>query len=97
MRKVFLRSIVLLLMISASVGAFAAGAQDTEGGSAVPEGYFGKYDPPITLEFFKYIDSDGLERIRDGLTAVTGETVEDNRWTRMYLEEMGVNMGATST
>ena len=71
MRKVVFRSIVFVIMISASVGAFAAGAQDAEGASAIPEGFYGKYDPSITLEFFKYIGSDGLERIRDGLTAAT--------------------------
>lgn len=91
-RGVFLGLVVLILVAIVPFTAFASGKQDSGPASAIPPGPYGKYDPPITLEFFKYIGSDGLERIRDGLTAVTGETVEDNRWTQMYLEKMGVNI-----
>lgn len=44
------------------------------------------YDPPIELSFVRETGDD-IERM---LTELPGETLEDNRWTRLYMQELGI-------
>lgn len=87
-----------LLICTISVG-WATGTADTgvdETGSAVPSlanagGPFTPYDPPITIEMVR-----ATNPVEEGnvntLKSITGETIEDNRWTRAFFEELGINI-----
>ncbi len=50
---------------------------------------FGKYSPAIDISFVRGIDDDLAANI---LPKTPGETLEDNRWTRLYKEELGINV-----
>ncbi|MFB9327725.1 extracellular solute-binding protein [Paenibacillus aurantiacus] len=52
---------------------------------AYPEAGLSKYDPPIELTFVREGD-DGL------IKALPGETIADNRWTRLYEEVLGIKI-----
>ncbi|MDF2593654.1 MAG: extracellular solute-binding protein family 1, partial [Clostridia bacterium] len=41
----------------------------------------GKYDPPINISFVRSIDDDLATNI---LPKTPGETIEDNRWLKLY-------------
>ncbi|MDQ0113711.1 extracellular solute-binding protein [Paenibacillus harenae] len=58
----------------------------TEGGQA-DSGPLSKYDPPIELSFVR--ESGGVESI---LEKLPNETIEDNRWTQLYEEELGIKI-----
>ena len=47
-----------------------------------------KYDPPITLSFARE-NTDALEEL---ISQLPGETLEDNRWTRLYEDVLGVKI-----
>ncbi|MFC0213616.1 extracellular solute-binding protein [Paenibacillus chartarius] len=49
----------------------------------------GKYDPPIEVSFIRNL-SDVVEN--NVLGVLKGETFEDNRWTRLYKEQLGINI-----
>ncbi|HEY5583267.1 MAG TPA: extracellular solute-binding protein, partial [Ruminiclostridium sp.] len=49
----------------------------------------GKYATPIDITFVRGIDDDLAANI---LPKTPGETLEDNRWTRLYKEELGINV-----
>jgi len=49
----------------------------------------GKYDPPISIGMIRQT-SDSAEANLQKLN--TGETTEDNRWTRMYEEKLGIKI-----
>lgn len=63
-----------------------AGTNDAKGAAAEP---LGKYDPPITVAFVRNL-SDVVEN--NVLGALKGETFEDNRWTRLYKDQLGVSI-----
>lgn len=50
---------------------------------------FGKYDPAIDITFVRSIDNDLSSNI---LPKTPGETLEDNRWLKLYSEELGINV-----
>ena len=49
---------------------------------------FSRYEPPIELSFVRETD-EGLESLINGLP---GETLEDNRWTRLDEEVLGIKI-----
>ncbi|MCR8655908.1 extracellular solute-binding protein [Paenibacillus endoradicis] len=49
----------------------------------------GKYDPPIALSFVRDLN-DVVEN--NVLSVLDGETIEDNRWSRIYEEELGIKI-----
>ena len=85
-------SFCLVLMISGVAGVFGAGEADSGPASAVPEGFFGKYDPPIQMEWIKINWSTGRDAVENKLGPATGENWEDNRWTRAMRDELGIEV-----
>ncbi|UUZ80347.1 extracellular solute-binding protein [Paenibacillus sp. P26] len=59
---------------------------DAKGTNAEP---LGKYDPPIEVSFIRNL-SDVVEN--NVLGVLKGETFEDNRWTRLYKDQLGINI-----
>ncbi|WP_246096059.1 extracellular solute-binding protein [Paenibacillus sinopodophylli] len=57
--------------------------------SSVEEGPLSKYDPPIEVSFVRSTD-DTLET--NVLGNLSGETLADNRWTRLYEESLGIKI-----
>lgn len=57
--------------------------------ASVSKDPFGKYDPAINISFVRGIDDDLAANI---LPKTPGETLEDNRWTKVYKEELGINV-----
>lgn len=53
------------------------------------DGPFGKYDPPIEVSFVRHL-SDVVEN--NVLGVLKDETLEDNRWTRVYEQELGIKI-----
>ena len=82
-RPIFVPMLIALLTFSGA-GAIASGGQATEQTSVTPPGYFGKYDPMIDIEWVKFAGQANLESINTKLKPVTGETVEDTRWHRLF-------------
>lgn len=90
-------SLVMLIMLLAACNTGSPNAQTTAPApsaaaatvekSAAPTAKapepFGKYDPPITLTTIKGIDSTR--------TYVSGETWDNNIWTKAYSERLGIN------
>lgn len=50
---------------------------------------FGKYDPPIEVSFVRTTD-DSIEQ--NVLKNLPDETLEDNRWLKLYAEELGIQI-----
>lgn len=48
---------------------------------------FSKYTPPVEMSFVKEFSEDD-----DLLDHLPGETLEDNRWTRLYEQELGIKI-----
>lgn len=73
--------------------AATAGSNNGGGATAAPaeseDGPFGKYDPPIEVSFVRHL-SDVVEN--NVLGVLKDETLEDNRWTRVYEEELGIKI-----
>lgn len=61
----------------------------TSSSAAVNKDPFGKYEPAIDISFVRGIDDDLAANI---LPKTPGETLEDNRWTKIYKEELGINV-----
>lgn len=49
----------------------------------------GKYNPAIDISFIRGIDEDLVKNI---LPKTPGETIEDNRWLKLYKDELGINV-----
>jgi len=54
-----------------------------------PADPFGKYDPPIELTTVRNLN-DVVEN--NVLSVLKGETFEDNRWTRLYEDQLGIKL-----
>ncbi|NOU98609.1 extracellular solute-binding protein [Paenibacillus planticolens] len=63
-----------------------AGTNDMKGANADP---LGKYDPPIDVTFVRNL-SDVVEN--NVLGVLKGETFDNNRWSRLYKEQLGINI-----
>lgn len=48
-----------------------------------------KHDPPVDVTFVRAVDNDLASNI---LPKTPGETIEDNRWLKLYRDELGVNV-----
>ncbi|QNU68528.1 extracellular solute-binding protein [Ruminiclostridium herbifermentans] len=57
--------------------------------SVVNQEPLGKYSPAIDISFVRAVDDDILNNI---LPNTPGETIEDNRWLRLYSEQLGINI-----
>jgi putative aldouronate transport system substrate-binding protein len=62
---------------------------NTETNEGAVDGPFGKYDPPIEVSFVRHL-SDVVEN--NVLGVLKDETLEDNRWTRVYEKELGIKI-----
>ena len=60
--------------------------------STIPAGYFGTYEPAIDMEWIKSTWQTAREAVNNKLGPATGETFEDNRWTRAMRDELGINV-----
>jgi len=49
----------------------------------------GKYDPAIDISFVRGIDNDFAVNV---LPKTPGETIENNRWFKLYKDELGINV-----
>ncbi|UKS28107.1 extracellular solute-binding protein [Paenibacillus sp. HWE-109] len=63
-----------------------AGNTDVKSANIEP---LGKYDPPIEVSFVRNLN-DVVEN--NVLGVLKGESFEDNRWTRLYKEQLGINI-----
>lgn len=77
-----------------STDSSASSAQSTTSSSAgsslsANKDPLGKYDPAIDISFVRGIDDDLAANI---LPKTPGETLEDNRWTKLYKDELGINV-----
>ncbi|MCY9659947.1 extracellular solute-binding protein [Paenibacillus chondroitinus] len=63
-----------------------AGNTDVKSANTDP---LGKYDPPIEVSFVRNL-SDVVEN--NVLGVLKGESFEDNRWTRLYKEQLGITI-----
>ncbi|MFC4098249.1 extracellular solute-binding protein [Paenibacillus xanthanilyticus] len=61
------------------------GTAEEEQEIAYPEAGLSKYDPPIELTFVR----EGEDEL---MKALPGETISDNRWTRLYEEALGIKI-----
>ncbi|NLY44119.1 MAG: extracellular solute-binding protein, partial [Clostridiaceae bacterium] len=50
---------------------------------------FGKYETEIDISFVRAVDEDIVCNV---LPRTPGETIEDNRWLKLYKEELGINV-----
>jgi putative aldouronate transport system substrate-binding protein len=66
--------------------ASTVGNNDVKGANTEP---LGKYDPPINVSFVRNL-SDVVEN--NVLGVLKGETLEDNRWSRLYKDQLGINI-----
>lgn len=95
----------LALLLSASGAMMEPRTEDTEkdretiaaeqmgeGSVATEEdGPFGRYEEPITITFVKRTDSNIIERFNK-LERLFGEVIEDNRWTRLFRDELNIHV-----
>lgn len=63
-----------------------ASSEKNNAGDADP---FGKYDPPLAISFVRGIDEDFANNV---LPKTPGETVQDNRWLRLYSDKLGIDV-----
>ncbi|WP_223193090.1 extracellular solute-binding protein [Paenibacillus sedimenti] len=71
---------------SSSVESGTTARNEPKGAIADP---LGKYDPPIEVSFVRNL-SDVVEN--NVLGVLKGETFEDNRWTRLFKDQLGINI-----
>ncbi|MCM3700860.1 extracellular solute-binding protein [Paenibacillus macerans] len=86
------------LMLAACSGGGGNGANGDPGGaskdnqnqtSAADDGPLGKYDPAIEVSFVRDL-SDVVEN--NVLGVLKGETIDNNRWTQLYEDELGIKI-----
>ncbi|OQY31944.1 MAG: hypothetical protein B6241_12700 [Spirochaetaceae bacterium 4572_59] len=82
-RKLFLFFTASFMLLGPML--FASGQQGTEESEKqVAPGPFGKYDTPITVTAVKSVD--------DTHKYYQGEDLENNAWSRAYVDELGINL-----
>ena len=101
--KGFIKTTVMLFLVVLVLGSVFAGGrrQDTQARSTAPvgqreygttaDGPFGAYAQPITVHVVKGIHSTEADRWSQ-LTRLTGETLYDNRWTRLFEQELNIKI-----
>lgn len=96
----WLKGLSALMLASLTLAACSGegGADGDPGGasqdsqrrtSAADDGPFGKYDPPIEVSFVRDL-SDVVEN--NVLGVLKDETIDNNRWTRLYEDELGIKI-----
>lgn len=86
--------LVLILLLSACIptgytrGYSEQGIREMDMQAAVNESNFGKYSPPVQVSFVREYGDD-LERL---VSQLPGETLLDNRWTRLYKKQLGIEL-----
>ena len=81
--------VLLTFVISATIFAGCGGGPTPDekvDGEMTP---FGKYDNPLEITTVKYTYD---TRVLSELTGITGETLEDNRWTRAFKDELNIDV-----
>lgn len=98
--SMWLKGLSALMLASLTLAACSGegGADGDPGGasqdsqrrtSAADDGPFGKYDPPIEVSFVRDL-SDVVEN--NVLGVLKDETIDNNRWTRLYEDELGIKI-----
>lgn len=77
MKQRYARLLALAMLVVITLSSSFALAEESE-----------KYDPPITMSFGTPIDVNDANIIN--LEKQTGETIYDNRWTRLMKDELGI-------
>lgn len=72
-----------------SVSSVQSATSSSADSSAVNKDPLGKYDPAIKISFVRGIDDDLAANI---LPKTPGETLEDNRWMKVYKDELGIDI-----
>lgn len=67
----------------------AATGNDASAGNVASRDPLGKYDPPIEVSIVRNVN-DVVEN--NVLGVLKGETLEDNRWSRIYEEQLGIKL-----
>ena len=83
---------VMLLLIFVRHNVFQNGEtkiNQSDPSNVVNQEPLGKYNPAIDISFVRAVDDDLLNNI---LPHTPGETIEDNRWLRLYSEQLGIDI-----
>ena len=83
-----------VVLLATAPMALAGGEEEASGAgaSSIPAGYFGTYEPAIDMQWIKSTWQSAREAVNSKLNPATGETFEDNRWTRAMRDELGINV-----
>jgi putative aldouronate transport system substrate-binding protein len=92
----FLASILSLATVLSACndqsGSTSKGQEDggkNEAVNTVNADPLGKYDPPIEVSFVRNLSNVVENNV---LGVLKGETLEDNRWSRIYKDQLGINI-----
>ncbi|RCX13494.1 carbohydrate ABC transporter substrate-binding protein (CUT1 family) [Anaerobacterium chartisolvens] len=102
-KKIIALTVALFLLVSLVAGCGNSSKDNNSASSTAEQGNestgasaqggdkspLGKYEPAIDISFVRGIDDDLAANI---LPKTPGETLEDNRWTRTYKDELGINI-----
>ncbi len=82
--------IMSTILVSCSRSAGPDGVKDSE---SIPEAiyddaYLSRYNPPIRLSMAREIG----DSLKDMIDDLPGETLEDNRWSRLYRDVLGIEI-----
>ncbi|MCM3781620.1 extracellular solute-binding protein [Neobacillus mesonae] len=87
-RRTFILFIVLCIPASQYEGNVEQQSSQP-GGQPIHNSYMiGKYSPPIEVSFVREME----EELQQMISELPGETVMDNRWTRLYENELGIRI-----
>ncbi|WJH32650.1 extracellular solute-binding protein [Paenibacillus sp. CC-CFT747] len=75
--------LIVIILLTSILAACSKGAQET-GASTAPEDAAGKYDPPIEISVIRPYD--------DNTKYAKGDSAENNEWTRLYEEKLGIKV-----
>jgi len=99
MKSLWSKGISMVLLASVILSACSGNSDPNNAGKNSNNGQtpttsvnvepLGKYDPPIELSFVRDLN-DVVEN--NVLSVLEGETIEDNRWSRIYEEELGIKI-----
>ncbi|MHA7966509.1 extracellular solute-binding protein [Paenibacillus sp. CAU 1782] len=78
------------MLVSCSQGLGPNDIQESENSpdAIYDDAYLSRYDPPVRLTLAREV-GDGLKGLIDDLP---GETLEDNRWSRLYRDVLGIEI-----
>jgi putative aldouronate transport system substrate-binding protein len=91
------RIVSIFVLALVSLALYGGGRRDAGSDTAAPVAPagridpLGKYDPPISITTVRTLNS----TIRFDQNDPDARSLEQNRWTRVYREDMGINLGYT--